>query len=349
MKSLIQFTMFCFFTFINLANINAQDILNPKFANEIKTKYAVPDAPALTLLNGSSNNILKPGSVKDLAVGFSEFINDKNQISLPKSFAVEVSPGLLINGKNLSIQQYRENTLLYRLRLSIATSRTQNNSNATDLAFGLRITLSDNSDLRLQDNYVKDATALAEELNDIIDKAREKLGPGADIKTIEASSEFVETRKKLLEKLNEKWSQDTWNKNISEVAFAVKTSSKDSLAKNLLLTKLAAWYSSAYAIEDWGQLVIGANACYEKDLLTNKFKSAGSLAARFYAGTNNYKVFMQFEGTMVEENKSNWLLDSGLEFRVEDKLWAEFSAGIQEDKQLGESVLKTAFKLKYEL
>lgn len=323
-----------------------------KYAKDLKTKYAVPDAPAFNMISESPSNIFKPASVKDIAFGFSGFLGNDNKLTLPKSFALEFAPGLLINGQNLTLEDYRKNRWLYQLRLSLATSRMDNTATASNLAFAIRVTINDESDPRTNNEYISDATKLARDIQDSIDVIKRKLGPLATMEEIENDPNLISAKKKLNNKFKVKWSrwvEEKWNKNITELALAVKTNSKDSLAQNIVLSKFSFWFTSAFGIEDWGQFLFGANASSEKDLVTNKFQSSGSIASRFYAGTNNYKVYFQIEGTLVENSKSRWLFNSGFEIKVQENIWAEFTAGIENRNQLSQSSLVTDFKLKYEL
>src|SRR5210317_1994224 len=75
----------------------------PKLAKELAPNYAVPDAPAFNILNENPDNILKPSSVKDVGLAFADFLGEDERITLPKAFALEFSPALLINGKSLSL------------------------------------------------------------------------------------------------------------------------------------------------------------------------------------------------------------------------------------------------------
>lgn len=240
-----------FSTFVSAQNSSSKD----QSIEDLKTKYAVPDAPAFTILDENPSSILKPASVKEIAIGFSSFLDNKNQISLPKSFAAEFSPGLLINGRHLTIKQYGDNAWLYQLRLSVATSRPDNAKSATNLAFGIRITLHDESDPRTNDEYILAATKLSSEIQELIDSRKRVLGPSATMYEIENDQKLIVAKKELVDKFKKKWFEDKWNKNISELAIAVKTSSKDSLAQNLVFSKVSFWFTSAYAYEDWGAIL----------------------------------------------------------------------------------------------
>lgn len=332
-----------FSTFVSAQNSSSTS----KSIEELKTKFAVPDAPAFTILDENPSNILKPASVKDIAIVFSSFLDNKNQLSLPKSFAAEFSPGLLISGRNLTIREYRENKWLYRLRLSVGTSRPGNAKSATNLAFGIRMTLNDESDPRTNDEYLLDATKLSEQIQGLVDERRRTLGPTATMFEIENDQELIAEKKKLVDKFKENWFENKWNKNISELAIAIKTASKDSLAHNLELSKVSFWFTAAYAYGDWGQFLIGVNANSERNMLANRFKTSGSIAARFYAGTNNYKIYVQFEGSLIEESKTQWMFNSGLELKIQENIWAEFTAGILNNDMPNSGSLVTDFKLKY--
>jgi hypothetical protein len=321
-----------------------------KNAQDYKTFFAVPDAPAFNLLNETPSNILKPSSVKELGIGISSFSNDNGSLTLPKAFAIEFSPGLLINGKNLTLNEYKNNKLLYRLRVSAASQRSNETGNATNFALGIRVTLNDQSDLRTDENYLKKITAIARKINNLYDAIGDSLGPTAQPEDIETLPGFVEKKEyftKQIEEQIQKWSEKNWNADISELAFAIKTSSGDSLSKNLKFDQLAVWYSAAYGIGDWGQALVGANVNYGKDT-TSSFKTSFNIISRLYIGTNAYKAFLEAQGTTKENEKSKWLLNSGFEIRIQEAIWAEFTAGI-ESSALKNSSLVTDFKLKYGL
>jgi hypothetical protein len=331
------------------SEINAQNISPDSYFKYVKTKFTVPDAPAFNILNETPSNILKPSSVKDISVSLSDFLNSDQKITLPKSFALEFSPALLINGKNIKPGDYAGNEWLYRMRLSIATKRDDKSGSATSIAFGLRITDSDSSDSRgskIFNEDLKQAVALSEKINDAIAAKREKLGPHVPFDKIINDPEIQKIIENVTKELNEMWSSDSWNKSISEFALAVKADSKDSLAKNLELTEISAWYSKAFQLGKWGQILTGANADYRRNIGENKYKGRGSIAARMYAGSNNYKIYAEMQSTFIDSKKPEWLFNSGLEMRIEENLWMEFTAGLEKNESSSNSLV-TDFKLKY--
>lgn len=55
---------------------------------------------------------VRPTSVRELNVTLSSFTVSKNSFTIPKAFAAEFVPGLLIAGKKLILEKYRKNPLL---------------------------------------------------------------------------------------------------------------------------------------------------------------------------------------------------------------------------------------------
>ncbi len=386
--SKIKFYSIIYFTILFLSSFLFAQGIN-EFSQEIsdfKSQYAIPDAPAFSILSSSPNNIMKPGSVRDLAIGLSDFIGEDESITLPQSFSMEFSPGFVFFGKNLSLKEYQANSWIYRLRLSIATSRDDNANTASSFGLGLRITLADESDFRNNPKYIKDANDTAKKINEIISNAQDslelvrdslielkddiqpkvdsllKLGilPSRDIiiPQIYSADEIKEIPEiknridQIISPFNAKWShdawsEDNWNADISEIAFAIKTTSKDSLARNLTLSKLSFWYSSAYSLSDWGQFLFGAYGNYEKDLMLDKFIGSGSIGMRFYAGTNRMKIYLETQGTIIQDKNPEWLMSSGLELKIYENIWADFTAGLKTGNESNNGVLVTDFKLKY--
>jgi len=175
-------------------NLFAQSNPETELASQYRVNFSIPDAPAFKLLGADPSNILKPASVRELAIGFSEFLGSDNSIILTKSFALEFSPGLLIGGKKLTLKNYQKNPWMYRTRISIATNQSENENKATTLAFGIRVTKTDESDLRTKKNYEEESTRLAKQINDYISIERKRLGPTIPLDEIK---ELPEVKKEI--------------------------------------------------------------------------------------------------------------------------------------------------------
>jgi hypothetical protein len=136
----------------------AQTAATPGIAKQLQGDYAVPDAPALTLLDAGASRLLRPTSVKSLTAQLTSATGDFTFI--PRALAVEFSPGLLVRGERLSLAEYRANPFWYRLRLSLATRRGEGEGARARIAFALRTSLQDESDLRTNAEFERAILAL---------------------------------------------------------------------------------------------------------------------------------------------------------------------------------------------
>lgn len=123
-------------------------------ANAFAAKFAVPESPAFSLLDVDASSILRPATVKDLAVSLGGFRGNGLSLALPGEVGIEVSPGLMVKGRTLSLSEYQRHPWLYRARVSVSTRRSDSTSSATKLAYGLRISLEDQADLRTNGAYI---------------------------------------------------------------------------------------------------------------------------------------------------------------------------------------------------
>ncbi len=126
--------------------------IDTTLAKSFKLEFAVPDAPAFTLLEVDQSQVLRPTSVRELGLAVSDFVGDDGKVTIPQAFAVEFAPLLLVNGPHLTVEEYQKKDWLYRLRLSAATRRVSDGPRPTQVAFGLRVGIVDKGDLRHNDS-----------------------------------------------------------------------------------------------------------------------------------------------------------------------------------------------------
>jgi hypothetical protein len=93
---------------------------------------------------------------------------------------------------------------------------------------------------------------------------------------------------------------------------------------------------------------LGLYGNYEKLPDKEKYKSSGSVVARLYAGNNRYKIFIDAQATLIDDQKPRWLIDSGLELKSSEILWIDLSAGLEVTGQ-NDATLVTGFNLKFGL
>lgn len=122
----------------------------------VKLGFAVPDIPAFKALNLDPSKILRPSEAKDIALMFGSFRSDGDFI-VPKNLAVEITPGLLINPW-YTLEDYQTKGLLRaftKTRLSFGTNE-DSKTGINNLAFGLRTTLVDKADFRMDARLMTD-------------------------------------------------------------------------------------------------------------------------------------------------------------------------------------------------
>ena len=309
--------------------------------------YAVPDAPAFTILQETPSTILRPASVRMLAVAVSDFLGSDAQITLPSTFALEVSPGLLIAGNDLTLAEYRDTPWLYRMRVSVGTRRENPQTGATGLAVGLRIPLIDKADLRTNDAVIDQVNNYAMQIVNIRKNTGNPL-QGGGIPT-PAQQTSIDSLRNLINTTlaDPAAAQDSlWNRMAFDLAFALGASSPDSLGKNLQLDNISAWATFAYPLGGWGQVFIAGHYQNSRMLPVKDYTSQFKGAARFYIGTNTIKTYLEAQASLVDKANA-LLLTGGAEIRLYDGLWLELSAGADVSEVNNATNLVSSFRVKF--
>ena len=301
-----------------------------------RADYAVPDAPALTLLELDEGNLLRPSTVRELAVVVSDFTGSGGALQLPKAAAVEFSPGLLFLGRRLKLKQYQDHAAWYRLRVSVASRRQEGNGSPTSLAFGLRTSLKDGADLRDKSTN----PAFFEQASKIIARAQ-----AIDVEAEDAAEArgginepivYSPSQQRELDELTAKFKElnasvaDTaWNRTAFDVAVGLRADAADSTGNDLSVQQLAAWLTYASGVGNWAQLIVGAKMASDRDSVTREFGVAGSAVTRFYGGTNKQKVYLDLQASKRADEDTEVVLSGGAEINVSSGLWVVLSAGTQ--------------------
>jgi hypothetical protein len=306
--------------------------------------YAIPDAPAFKALNIQPSEIMRPSTTQELALILS---NQALGSSLPSAFALECSPYLMIGGESLTLKQYQESVLdrvLYHTRISVASQRGGITGDTTRLSFGIRFTLLDESDLRLDKHYINQIYSFNDSLLAMESRIRDYFRrPGPvyyglsdvqkdSINTLVSDSTRIAT-KALEDSISverENAIKRNWNKPIVEVGLAVAGYSADSVhTSGIIGDKAALWLVAAGNIQEWGQWVIGANGSLRRNNQGDMSVLDGSLGARMYAGSNTVKGFMELSWQAKESFLPMYLYQIGTELRVYSVFWVNLSAGVE--------------------
>jgi hypothetical protein len=317
------------------------------FARDYRVDMAIPEMPAFKLLDVSSGTILRPGIPSELNTIVSSFFNDGN-IRLPKSLAIETSPALLISGSRLNRATYKQQKLLHALRFSAAV-RQGDEEVGRDIAFGLRLGLVNEADLRLDDSFADEDTTLLitpllRRINDIHSRALERLGPpgqrvGPPIYSKAERDEIDE----LSAMIRQRWAARHWNARAIDVAIGVRANSLDDQGRDTRVDGLAAWATYADGFGDWGQLLVGAHAGAQRTRDDDAYVQSLGFGVRLYVGTNLIKGFVEVQNELQEDSRSDLFANSGAEVRLFDWIWAAGSLGFARDPD-GGTTTRTSLK-----
>lgn len=298
-----------------------------------RADYAVPDAPALTMLELDESSLLRPSTVRELGVALSDFTGSGGGLQLPQAAAVEFSPGLLFFGRRLKLQDYQKKAALYRLRVSVASRRVEGEGSPTRLALAVRTSFKDAADLRdkqMNPGFFEAAEkiiARAQQIDAAAEDAAATGGINAPVIYTPEQQRELDALIESFKKLNESIADTAWNRTALDVALGLRMDAADSTGNDPSLQQLAAWLSYAGRIGTWGQLMLGSRLGSERDSVTRDFGVTASLVSRFYAGTNTRKVYLEVQGSKRAEEDSEFFVSGGAEASLTTGLWTVLSVG----------------------
>lgn len=299
--------------------------------------YAIPNSPAFNILGTEPGDILKPTSVRAVAVSVGNYFMSNGGV-IPKALAVEISP-LLLNGKQ-SLQDYNDHLFWSRFRLSFGTA--QQNSGGYKVAQGVKFTIIDKSDLRANkvflENLATFAMGTSVSVNAVLKKYADEnpvhpyLFYRNKFETDTAFKKLIMSKIKTIVVNDKSINADTigkyrdlikkqlWNAPIVEIGIASLQSSKDSLMNNLRFSKVGFWGTAALPVfKTDGQFLIGIKAGLRDSLV---WKSELSLGSRLYYGNNNTRGFLQADYQHID-NGNQYVLGMGCLFNVTNGVWAQ--------------------------
>jgi len=322
-------------------------------SQDARLNFAIPDAPAFKILDEDPSTIMRPTSVREVTAAVSDFVKSGNV--LPNLFAVEFSPGMLIGGSSLTIQGYKDQKFLYRTRISAATHRLDEGSGGTLASIGVRVTFTDDSDPRLDDEFVEKLGNLAMSMNRRVASVVQKTRP---VKTGKITATLVEDStmndsvnrddlEETLTRLRAEQKDAKWNASIVEAGAAARYLSVDSLARNAVVNKYGGWFEAAFPVSQWGQFLFGIAASLERNAAGSFDSSSVAISGRIYFGSNDLKFFgeAQVEG---QDRDANRLVRIGGEIATLDGFWLEFNGGLEKRGQ-NESTVATSFNIRWSL
>jgi hypothetical protein len=298
-----------------------------KDAAKGSVSYAVPDAPALTLLGASSAKVSQPGNARDFAAQLVNAFDEAGRVR--QGIAIDVRPAYIAP---VSLAQYQHfwSRLWYNAGLSVGTVQTPGQTGSTDIALGLRLTLVDKGDRMLDPSYV---TMLETVINDC-----------KPTQPHQAPALALTCMKELSKKGREEWLKAHWNAFRLSAAIASGWRAPGSVLKNSESSGWSTWISGAVPARHWGQIVGQAryvnrnNAVPAVDTPPEEI----SLGARGFVGTGTLNGFVELAyvakydlpATLDTGGATTW--SAGLEYRIAETTWISASLGSGGRTQSGE-------------
>lgn len=279
--------------------------------------FAVPDAPAMQLVEVAASAILRPQSFGSVAAAVSGFRGEAGQFVVPRNLGIEFSPALLASRNDAAFRG--TNAFLAQSRISVATRYDSTGHSA--LAIGWRFSAVDDAD----DAYDEALQAYAETINLMLDSIRTAVGPGRPLHLSAAQEQAVGAWQ---DSIARRIAERNWNADAVHLAIAARTVSEDSLGSNAKMDEIAAWGTVAKRLGETGQLLLGGRASSARDS-TGDFSTTISLAGRAYYGSNSGKAFAEGSVAMQEMASAQTALRLGVEFRLEGLGWIDAMWGVE--------------------
>lgn len=338
--------------------LKSQDI-DSVTLSKLKLNFVVPDMPAFKTLDRDPSDLLSPSTVKALAVSLSSF-NDKGKFIIPKAFALEISPALLINSSKEGLNKlskYADNRVMNSLRISVGSSTDTLLSKSTrNLALGLRISLIDKGDPTTDKDFQK---IIAQKLREIrkserYEKSKKEFAKLKDLdpekidldslinanlsgfnKYFQDQEDIQKPFEEQIKDEKEKYRKKHWNDDKLDIAVAIMSSSPDSVLKNVRFHQINFWGFYAIKAGQTGQFIFGISGQVYKNLIDtakitkNKTYTKLSIPARYLIGTNRVKGFAELQYSYASlKNENKLLVNLGSELNIIDGIWINIYAGL---------------------
>ena len=289
---------------------NTMDDSQPAPPTNAASAYVIPDAPAFTLLGVTPSTIDRPATLTNVGAAVANLITPNGTVR--SGAAIEVSPfamGLLDRASAYDYTTSFWTRLLYRSALSLGTvsdSATALAPAQSRLAFGVRLTLIDESDPLLASSY----RAL---VHRVIADCRKMEGPAE-----RAACEVENYKKEAQAEL--KAQAVRWNAGGLSIAAAQSIAFSESRIQDGEADQFAAWTTGALPIGTIFQGVIGAK--YVRNFKTDS--TSLTLSERNRIGSQNFRGSLELSYTFNDPKDlpgPRFEVNTGMELKVSDKVW----------------------------
>lgn len=289
--------------------------------------YAIPEAPALTFLDTNPGKISRPTTPRALGTQILSAIDSAGRVQ--QGMALDLAPWSLIPGLAIPLTKYQESIgafVLANTQVSLATVRSAADSSATDLAFGVRMTLWDGTDPMRDRSYVQ---SLRDKQRECADEHLAQPGGAAQFEN--CIDDFLPQRRK-------EWLAENWNQPALSVALAGGWRLSGSRLDQRSWMGYSTWMTGALPLSVHGQLV--AELRYDHRELAEEERNALNYGSRVLFGSSRFNLFAELSGRSLlgtddreDDFTGQWA--AGVEFQAAEGFW--LTAGLGEDISLPEN------------
>jgi hypothetical protein len=317
--------------------------------SSINADLAVPDSPAFTVLGVTPENVTHPTTPREFATSLLNGVDERGNFQT--GLALDFVPYLTFFGKNTSLKEYADHPLtrfLARTQVSFATAKgVTDEDRSTRLALGLRMTLWDRGDPRL-DKALEECYDAADDDPKFRTEAFVPLpGEDGDIK-----AQKLQRRGELLAELTKPCDdaarKKNWNASGWIVGLAPSWISRTGETKNFEWNGGGFWSTVAYGFESVDALKNNSQLLFHVRYRSNELVPDTDDPTLFFSQDSLYvggrlriapgeeaKSIFSLEGNYIRSRKESGPWDNsrrfslGFEQRVAENIWFALSVGGQ--------------------
>lgn len=303
-------------------------------AEEISTEFSVPSIPALDFISSDPADISRPSNAKKLAASLYNGIDEEGNVKQGLAIEAKIAEYLPIK---IDPEEYRNNRLkyiLYNTQFSLGTIATSGDSTSTDLGWGVRLTIFDNSDPMTNEDYIQE-----------FEDALLKCGPKSPLDSV-SNEDFSKCFSEVDRPILNKFTKDKWNASWLTLAYAGGSRLKGSQISEGKNLGHQIWLSGGLPIKNWGQFSYLAKWSEEFSEETTDNIQELEIGGKLLFGTKSYNLFAEASynpllnkedyemNNMVMTDKTfSWIV--GIEFKITDGVWAVTGLGEEAERIIG--------------
>jgi hypothetical protein len=334
--------------------------------NQIDVDLAVPESPAFTVLGVTPETVVRPTTPKEFATSLLNGVDQNGNFQT--GLALDFVPFLTFAGNSTSLFSYARNPMerfLARTQLSFAATKgaTEEDKSAR-VALGLRMTLFDKGDPRLDDELEKCYGNIDVDPR-LDDEAYLPLPGDSDALKAQKRANRKALLAELVKPCNDEARKRNWNNSAWIVGLAPSWISKTGETKNFVWNGGGFWTSVGYGFEgvsslrDNSQLIFHAR--YRNNESVPDMENEGQFFTRdsIFLGTrlriapgSGAKSIFSLEGNFVRSRRDSNEFDNssryslGLEQRLAENIWFALALGGQSGRTDGRNnaFVLTSFK-----